>query len=358
MSIGRSNAIFLEGTPISHLPTARLFAYATHFDAKPVGLEWINDTTCVLVFDNKELAQHAYRVLKNIDEVEPDEDGFVKTKSIPMSLWPAEESIDKVLRRGDGIKGDIKMRQAKVSDVKKKGAKRQSEFYRKHGDDAGKEKYGLDDAPPLPEDYNGLKKRQRRDDNQDERRRMLDAELDEFLAEDSDSPVNLQDDKARSTRGKTSLRRSKRPRIENNTLFSRISSGILSPTGRPLSSQPDITLPPSPPLSKMRSDYIDDARSESPPLLSRMRSDYIDELPPSRMRSDYLVNDGRSLLQRTSAIRALSPGGIVQPDAKWEHTAERQVKPLPKRRGGRKPERSRNLQDLDDELDALQNDKE
>jgi hypothetical protein len=42
----RANALLLHGTPVSSLPTARIFAYATHFDARPVALEWVNDDTC------------------------------------------------------------------------------------------------------------------------------------------------------------------------------------------------------------------------------------------------------------------------------------------------------------------------
>lgn len=33
----RPNAILLQGPPITQIPTARVFAYATHFDAHPIG---------------------------------------------------------------------------------------------------------------------------------------------------------------------------------------------------------------------------------------------------------------------------------------------------------------------------------
>jgi hypothetical protein len=207
----RGNALLFHGSPISHLPTARLFAYATHFDAHPMGLEWVDDNTAVFVFASRTSARSAYKSLQKSFEEDADEEGFVTAKSIPIALWPPEERINQSLGKGEGLKGTIRMRWAKNDDVKKKGAKKDSEFYRKHGSNAGKEKYN--------ESREGSQKRRKGDPT--EQKTRLDDDLDEFLAGDYSEETT--------------------PR------------------------------PPS---------------------------------PPSKMRSDYIATDGRTLLERTSIIRA------------------------------------------------------
>ncbi|KAI1792975.1 hypothetical protein LXA43DRAFT_301764 [Ganoderma leucocontextum] len=206
----RENAILLHGTPISHLPTSNIFAYATHFDAHPLGLEWVDDTTCILVFDSKTDARSAFRVLqKSLAEEPALDDNSVTAKPIPVPIWPAEDRINAALDKSEGLKGILRMRWALTDDLKKKGAKKQSEFYRKYGHNAGKT---FEEGPPPP------KRRRPQDSVADAvTRAQLDEELDNFLAEDDDAP------------------------------------------------------PPS---------------------------------PPSKMRSDYIGKDGRTLLERTSAIRA------------------------------------------------------
>ncbi|KAF9480242.1 hypothetical protein BDN70DRAFT_877868 [Pholiota conissans] len=216
----RTNAILLNGSPIAHLPTARIFAYATHFDAHPMGLEWVDDNTCVLVFESKRDAQVAFTRLQKLSEEEPDMEEFLTGKPFPVALWPPEERINEELGQGQGLKGTIRMRWAKVDDVKKKGAMKESKFYQKHGSTAGKELFEGRDLPPT--------KRRRRDPHEDDeiRKAQLDDELDQFLAE-SDTEEKKDE--------------------EVPELF------------------------PSP--------------------------------PPSRMRSDYIASDGRTLLERTSALR-------------------------------------------------------
>ncbi len=83
-----------------------------------------------------------------------------------MAFWPPKERIDASLGKGEGLKGALFLRWADVTDVKQRGARRQSEFYRKHGVDG--------DA--------------RREDGQEAKRRKqeeLDDELDAFLREES-----------------------------------------------------------------------------------------------------------------------------------------------------------------------------
>ncbi|KAJ7745523.1 hypothetical protein B0H14DRAFT_2986318 [Mycena olivaceomarginata] len=135
----RGNALLFHGSPIASLPTAGLFAYATHFDAHPLGLEW-----------------------------EPDEEGYITGKPIPVAIWPPEERINSSLGKGEGLKGTIRMRWGQ----------------RKHGWTAGKETYD-DDAPPPRE----AKRRRRGSNGQDDlERAALDAELDAFIRADDDEP--------------------------------------------------------------------------------------------------------------------------------------------------------------------------
>ena len=250
----RSNAILLNGAPIAHLPTARIFAYATHFDAHPMGLEWVDDSTCVLVFESKRAARSAFPRLQKSTAEEPDMDEYVTGKPFPMALWPPEERINETLGQGQGLKGSIRMRWAKVEDVKKKGAMKESKFYQKHGSSAGKELFEGRDLPPT--------KRRRRDQYEDDEisKAQLDDELDQFLAEDDEEEEE------------------KKEEVE-----------------------PDV--PGS---------------------------------PPSRMRSDYIASDGRTLLERTSVLRLHGAAADDQPDL-----AARLTMPSTRRsRGGRRRNRN------------------
>lgn len=238
----RPNALLLQGPPISHLPTARLFAYATHFDTHPMGLEWVDDNTCVFVFPSKTTARAAHRNLRKAGIEEPDDSGFITAKPIPIALWPPEERINTSLGKGQGLKGVLRMRWALNDDIKKKGAKRESAFYKKHGATAGKEMYIKDAANPQ-----SAKRHRRGEVSVDTEleiaaaKAQLDEQLDEFLAEE------------------------------------------------------DEDVEPLPPPS-----------------------------PPSKMRSDYIAQDGRTLLERTSLIR-------VHPGPEAESLADRIKAPLPRR---------------------------
>lgn len=126
------------------------------------------------------------------------------------------------------------MRWATHQDVKKRGAKKESEFYRKYGEKAGKSLAG-DETTEVDRDDERLPKRRRRGDLEElTQKARLDDELEAFLAEDD--------------------------------------------------------VPPEPPS------------------------------PPSKMRSDYIAADGKTLLERTSVMRA-------RPDT----LASRMVAELPRR---------------------------
>ncbi|KAG2148012.1 hypothetical protein DEU56DRAFT_869701 [Suillus clintonianus] len=174
----RANALLLTGTPISHLPTARIFAYATHFDTHPMGLEWLDDNSCILVYESTASARTAHRYLQKSATEDMDTDGFITAKPIPITLWPPEERITKSLGKGQGLKGVIRMRWAKGDDVKKKGAKKESKFYKKYGETAGKEGEGGEAS----------QKRRRRDDPTV--RNRLDDDLDAFLGADRPSKMH------------------------------------------------------------------------------------------------------------------------------------------------------------------------
>ncbi|KAH8106062.1 hypothetical protein BXZ70DRAFT_413485 [Cristinia sonorae] len=186
----RENAILLHGTPISHLPTNNIFAYATAFDTKPTALEWIDDTTCILVFPTRISARTAFSNLsKPGAEVDLD-DGFIAAKSVPVTLWPAEDRINSSLGKSEGLKGAMRIRWATPSDVKQRGANKQSEFYKRYGRSAGREG-DMEAAVDGP-------KRRRRDMNEADRKAELDDELDQFLSEDKEQVAPSPPSKMRS----------------------------------------------------------------------------------------------------------------------------------------------------------------
>ncbi|EIN10268.1 hypothetical protein PUNSTDRAFT_84186 [Punctularia strigosozonata HHB-11173 SS5] len=232
-SVYRNNALLLQGTPIGSLPTSRLFAYATHFDAKPMGLEWVDDTTCVLVFASKAAARTAHRHLQKSAAEEDDDDGFVTAKPVPVTFWPPEEVINRTLGKGEGLKGVIRMRWARKDDVKKKGAKKTSQFYRKHGEKAGKEVWnpitGRVEAPPGDDNYS---QKRRRRSSPLPGTAELDDDMDRFLAEGSPPPdEEIIEDESRpsgkmhadrlASNGKTLLERTSMMRAHSPSLTSR-----------------------------------------------------------------------------------------------------------------------------------------
>lgn len=253
-----------------------------------MALEWIDDTTCVMVFPSTSSARLAHRhIAKSIAEEPSTEDGSVTAKPIPIAIWPPEDRINKSLGKGEGLKGAIRMRWATNQDVKKKGARKESEFYKKHGKGAGK-----DDAEDDLEDGGGRQKRRRTGElGEAAMKAELDDELDAFLAEE------------------------------------------------------DTSLAAPPP-------------------------------PPSKMRSDYIAADGRTLLERTSLLRAhpdtlasritaelpararSGRGGRWRDGGSSERPRERRLDGGPELSGGRTGGESRprkTQQDLDAELDAFLN---
>lgn len=291
----RHNALLLTGLPIAHLPTARLFAYATNFDAHPLGLEWVNDTTCVLVFDSQRDAHDAWAKLARSPNAAPDGEGFHEAQRVPRTFWPAKvlisSSVRPVAEAGeDGTTGEneggelaapIRMRYARLDDVKKRGAAKESRFYAKHGNTAGKEVYnpatGRVEVPHEVEDGLGRKRRKVEEGRQSSTAKDLDDDLDAFLAEGSPPPTMEQE-----------------------------------------------------PPSKMRSDgYDPDA---------------------------FVGGGGKTLLERTSMLRAhpeLSDESSRRRDG--GSSVRKEGRERESARGNSRPKRT--LQELDDELDAFLNDR-
>lgn len=264
-----------------------------------MGLEWVDDQTCVLVFSSNTDARDAFtKLTKPVattisldgdvapmtvdDPVDPD---YIFARPFPIALWPPEERINQSLGQSHGLKGPIRMRCARVDDVKKKGAKHASQFYKKHGSTAGKEIFNGRDLPPV---HPSMRKQDALVDDQT-CRKELDKELDEFLAEDETNT----DAEARDSR------RRKRTRYRSRSR---------SPSRTPSSSD----LPPS---------------------------------PPSKMRSDYIGNDGRTLLERTSLLRYHPDGSDPLVDAS---DAAKLILPVPKRqRGGRRRRKGELVNDVE-----------
>ena len=170
----RPNAILLQGMPISNLPTSNIFAYVGHYDVKPIGLEWVDDTTCVLVFETRRVAVASFDRLLMSGEEQPDVFGLNAAQPVPPGVSPESKSGDDgaVVSESD-LFGGIRMRWARKDDVKQKGAKSQSKFYQKHGEMAGKDGRGFFDDPPS--------KRKRRGVDEEIRAR-LDQDLEDFAA--------------------------------------------------------------------------------------------------------------------------------------------------------------------------------
>ena len=80
----RPIALHLEGEPISQLSTSRLMAYVGHTGVKAKGIEWINDTRCVVVFESYAEAVNGLQrlLLYEEDYILPEEGHIHEHKEI------------------------------------------------------------------------------------------------------------------------------------------------------------------------------------------------------------------------------------------------------------------------------------
>lgn len=189
----RANAILFRGDPVSVLPTQRVLSYAASISGMPpLGLEWVDDTNVVVVWETTESARRAYVAMRVFDEEtleedeeREDEEGFVIARPIPETLWPMDARLQKALGKDapgesssveegiDIVRRPLQMRWARPEDVKEKGARNRSKFYERHGSNAGKESQNIFFAP---EERTTGAKRKREDWEEDEaeKRRKLD----------------------------------------------------------------------------------------------------------------------------------------------------------------------------------------
>jgi Nuclear cap-binding protein subunit 3 len=189
----RANAILFHGDPISVLPTQRVLSYAASTSGTPpLGLEWVNDTKVVVIWETAGLAKRAYVAMRVFDEetlevdVEPeDEEGFVAARPVPETLWPMDARLQKVLGKDapgesssveegiEVVKRPLRMRWARTEDMKEKGAKNKSKFYERHGSNAGKEGQNVFFAPE-ERTSGGKRRREDWEEDEEEKRRRLD----------------------------------------------------------------------------------------------------------------------------------------------------------------------------------------
>ncbi|KAL5527098.1 hypothetical protein ACEPAG_5889 [Sanghuangporus baumii] len=182
----RPNALYLRGSPITHLPTNNIFAYARHFDLNPVGLEWIDDSSCVLIFPTNAACRTALEALRRTPSEEPDFDDCVSAKPVPVVIWSVEDRVNKTLGKSEEMEGVLLIRIARNSDKKSRGAKYRSGFYQKHGMDAGKDPNAH--SIGRASENGDASKRRPEPEGDEEERRQLDEELDDFLRRDDLTP--------------------------------------------------------------------------------------------------------------------------------------------------------------------------
>lgn len=217
------------------------------------------------------------------------------------------------------------MRWARVDDKKKRGAKKDSAFYRKHGQEAGKESAGFGVVPASVTvaaaaaaeeggggDGGGLARRLAPAGDTLEERITMDGGDDKAVAEgvrewDLGKPGSLSGKRKRGRR-----------------------------------------------------DEVDE-------FLGEDLNDEEPAAPPSKMRSDYIAQDGRTATRTTARLprRARGRGG-QQEEGNWLHEDEDSRS---RRRGGRRrgrnrgveavePARKKTREELDRELDAFLNDRD
>lgn len=212
--------------------------------------------------------------------------------------------------RSTALKETIHMRWARTTDVKEHGARLKSEFYKRHGDTAGKE--GLPEFRALKIQDEGFKGNKRRKRNDDATRRQLDAELDVFLVEDESassnslaiSPSGMQTNRTRQPVDLLQVQEEKR-RILDEELDSFLAN----------ESTTDMTF--EPPDSNVESTTA----SQGPSLLERTA-----RASPSRARSPLERNRHGQRLSRSSRRKGQDESGpkTYQTDAngRWLHNAE------------------------------------
>lgn len=85
----RYSVLHLSGPPVTQCSTSRLFAYLTHYGAQPLGLEWVNDSSCNIVFSDTSAARLAIEYLCPA----------VSTSYAPLVPLPNDQELDMAVHR-------------------------------------------------------------------------------------------------------------------------------------------------------------------------------------------------------------------------------------------------------------------
>lgn len=85
----RAEALHLQGSPITQLSTSRLLAYVSNSGAHPRGIEWIDDTRCVVVFDSYDSARDGFRCMHRVPE-EVTYPSYQDIEETPQDAYPPE----------------------------------------------------------------------------------------------------------------------------------------------------------------------------------------------------------------------------------------------------------------------------
>lgn len=83
----RYSVLHLSGPPVTQCSTSRLFAYVTHYGAQPLGLEWVNDSSCNIVFSDSSAARLAIEYLCPA----------VSTSHAPLIPLPNDQQLDEAV---------------------------------------------------------------------------------------------------------------------------------------------------------------------------------------------------------------------------------------------------------------------
>ncbi|KAI8891452.1 hypothetical protein K501DRAFT_166325 [Backusella circina FSU 941] len=110
----RPNAIFLRG--VDEMSTSDIKKYCDSTDLLKV--QWINDTSCNLIFDTKEQAEQVTKALVTDPDVEVNHKTLLTAKSF---------------ENADGKIIELSLRLATDEDVKSKGSRERSRYYLLHG---------------------------------------------------------------------------------------------------------------------------------------------------------------------------------------------------------------------------------
>lgn len=140
----RLNALYLEGSPLTELPTERVFTYVTSFSTSlPLGIEWISDDRLCVVFPSQSSASVALSslLLNPAREVLEDPRGLVDqtadSQVVSTSLWPVElrpgPARLRIDEMGEGkddavMRGRMGIRWAKTTDKKAERVRRSTFF--------------------------------------------------------------------------------------------------------------------------------------------------------------------------------------------------------------------------------------